>query len=326
MSEVLASLERFGELRLTDDTKQKLLLISASTIDRILAPARKAAQIKGRSGTKPGSLLKSQIPVRTFQQWDDTCPGFLEIDLVEHNGGNCRGDFICTLDAVDVSTRWNETRAVRNKAQKWVFEALMDVFSRMPFAVCGIDSDNGSEFINCHLMRFCQENSITFTRSRANKKNDSCFVEQKNWSVVRRTLGYGRFDSPGQLEMINRLYLILRLFTNYFQPVMTLLSKQRTGAKLSRRYNPALTPYQRVMSSELVPQEVKAKLTAEYLSLNPAELRRKILSIQDSLYDSLVLKGLLDEASVDGQIEGPLQTAAGPDPNLRRTDAGFATF
>lgn len=324
MPEVLASLERFGELRLDDSTRQKLLLISASTIDRILAPARKAAQIKGRSGTKPGSLLKSQIPVRTFQQWDDACPGFLEIDLVEHNGGNSRGDFICTLDAVDVSTRWNETRAVRNKAQKWVFEALMDVFSRMPFTVSGIDSDNGSEFINCHLMRFCQENRITFTRSRPNKKNDSCFVEQKNWSVVRRTLGYGRFDSFGQLEMINRLYLVLRLFTNYFQPVMTLLSKKRTGAKLSRRYNPAQTPYQRVMSSELVPQEVKARLTAEYLSLNPAELRRKILALQDSLYDSLVLKGLLDEASVEGQIEGPLQIAAGPDPNLSLHDAGFA--
>lgn len=323
MSEILASLERFEEIQLTESTKQKLLEISASTIDRILAPIKKAARIKGRSGTKPGSMLKSQIPVRTFQQWDDARPGFLEIDLVEHNGGSCKGDFICTLDAVDVATRWTETQAVRNKAQKWVFEALMEVFSRMPFNVSGIDSDNGSEFINCHLVRFCQENKITFTRSRPNKKNDSCFVEQKNWSVVRRALGYGRFESIWQLELINRLYLILRLFTNYFQPVMTLLSKQRTGAKLSRQYNVAQTPYQRIMSSELVPEDIKARLTAEYLSLNPAKLRRQILSLQDTLNDSLVLKSSFDESLVDIQAEGPLLVAAGPVLKPDFPDAGY---
>ena len=311
LPEIIASLERFGELRLAESTRGKLLTVSASSIDRILAPMRRAAQIKGRSGTRPGSLLKSQVPIRTFQEWNDAVPGFMEIDLVEHNGGTCRGDFMCTLDAVDIATRWTETQAVRNKAQKWVFDALVRIFSRLPFAILGIDSDNGSEFINAHLVRYCRENMITFTRSRPNKKNDSCFVEQKNWSVVRRTVGYSRYDSELQLRLINELYLRLRLYTNYFQPVMTLLSKHRTGAKQTRHYDVARTPYQRIMASSLISDEAKGRLTAEYLSLNPAELKRRIRFLQDSLRDTILLKESMDEALALLDPEGPQPDAAG---------------
>ncbi len=289
LPEVVPILERYGELRLASDSiRDKLLSISASTIDRALAADRKTLQIKGRSGTKPGSLLKNQIRVRTFAEWDDASPGFLEIDLVEHNGGSTRGDFICTLDAVDIATRWTETRAVKNKAQRWVFDALLDMIGRMPFAVLGIDSDNGSEFINGQLIRFCQERQVTFTRSRPNRKNDSCYVEQKNWTVVRRALGYARFDTPEQLNLINNLYAQLRLYTNYFQPVMTLVSKHRCGAKTNRQYDTAKTPYQRAMLSPEITDDVKEQLTQEYRAINPADLKRRILTLQQELQTTLL--------------------------------------
>ncbi|MEW6106817.1 MAG: transposase family protein, partial [Bacillota bacterium] len=187
MLEIVPILERRGELRLDDDTRKKLLSISAATIDRRLAQDHRRLDIKGRSGTKPGTLLKHNIPLETFSEWSDTEPGFVEIDLVGHDGGNTRGEYAQTLDVVDVATRWTETRAVKNKAQKWVFEALKHIIARIPFPVRGIDSDNGAEFTNDHLIRFCAQNRITFTRSRAYNKNGSCYVEQKNWSVVRRT-------------------------------------------------------------------------------------------------------------------------------------------
>jgi hypothetical protein len=153
-----------------------------------LAAERKRLKLKGRTGTKPGSLLKKAIPVKTFADWDDTRPGFIEIDLVAHDGGNSRGDYAQTLNAVDVATGWTQTRAVKNKAQKWVFEALQIISEAFPFPVLGIDSDNGAEFINHHLVRYCDKNQITFTRSRPYRKNDSCHIEQKNWSVVRKDL------------------------------------------------------------------------------------------------------------------------------------------
>ena len=283
LPEVVPILEKHGEISVDDDVRAKLMTISASTIDRALKADRQRLALKGRSGTKPGSLLKSQIPVRTFSEWDDARPGFIEIDLVEHNGGNPRGEFACTLDAVDIATRWTETRAVRNKAQRWVFEALMHIIECMPFALKGIDSDNGSEFINNHMIRFCRANSVTFTRSRPNKKNDSCYVEQKNWSLVRVTVGYARYDTQDQTDLLNRLYGVLRLYSNYFQPVMTLASKERNGSKVTRRYDEAKTPYQRTMLHPDIPDTVKEMLTAEYQKLNPASLRRQITQLQAEL-------------------------------------------
>ncbi len=213
------------------EVRGKLLSISASTIDRLLAPDRARLSLTGRAGTKPGTLLKHQIPVRTFSEWDDALPGFVEIDLVGHEGGVIRGEYCQTLDVTDVATGWTETRAVKNKAQVHVFAAIKEIREALPFPLLGIDSDNGSEFINNELHRYCQDKRITFTRSRAYKKNDGCYVEQKNWSVVRRNVGYARFDTLEELAVLNELYAFLREHTNFFMPSAKLLSKTRTAPR-----------------------------------------------------------------------------------------------
>lgn len=284
LREVVPILERHKELSLSDEVREKLVAMSASTIDRLLAPARKKMALKTKkSGTKPGTLLKGQIPIKTFAEWEDSEPGFLEIDLVAHAGSSATGDYAHTLDAVDVATGWTETMAVKNKAQKWVFQALEEIIRRCPFPVRGIDSDNGGEFINAHLVRYCTQHQITFTRGRPYKKNDSCHIEQKNWCVVRRTVGYARHDTEEELSALNRLYRVLRLYTNYFQPVRKLQQKERRGAKVKKSYDVAKTPYQRVLLSPQVAEDVKARLQQEYATLNPAELRRQITRLQAQL-------------------------------------------
>ena len=228
LKEMLAILQRHKEIKVTREIKKKLLRISASTIDRILKPERKKYELKGRSLTKPGTLLKHQIPIRTFSEWDEQRPGFVEIDLVGHEGGNPRGDFIQTLNVTDVCTGWTEMQAVKNKAQIWVFEALKDIRGKLPFDLLGIDSDNGGEFINDHLVRFCHEERINFTRSRSYRKNDNCFIEQKNYTIVRRYVGYARYDTEIAQKLLNELYGYLRLYVNFFQPVMKLIQKTRS--------------------------------------------------------------------------------------------------
>jgi len=288
LPEIIPVLEHHKEIELLPGVRSKLLTISAATIDRLLAPERKRLQLKGRSGTKPGSLLKNNIPIKTFADWDDTQPGFIEVDLVAHDGGNSRGDYAQTLDAVDVATGWTETRAVKNKAQRWVFEALQDMITAFPFPILGIDSDNGSEFINAHLIRYCSQHHITFTRSRPYRKNDNCHVEQKNWSVVRKTVGYLRYDQPEQLELLNQLYGVLRLYTNYFQPVLKLIKKERHGAKVKKKYDQAQTPYQRVLVSPQIPEDRKIALKEQYFMLNPASLKRQITNLQEELIQSVI--------------------------------------
>lgn len=283
LGEMVSCLERSGELHLTDNDRTRLLSISSATIDRLLAADRRRLGVHGRSGTKPGSLLKDQIPVKTFADWDDSKPGFLEIDLVGHEGGYARGDYAHTLDVVDVSTGWCEFRAVKNKAQKWVFEALMIILDRLPFGVLGIDCDNGSEFINDQLHRFCLGRQITFTRARPGKKNDNCYIEQKNWSVVRKAVGYMRYDTDEAVAKLNELYEVLRLFINFFQPSMKLQDKHRSGAKVTKTYDQARTPYQRVIESPYVADTTKEQLTAAYLALNPVQLRRTIQQLQDDV-------------------------------------------
>lgn len=284
LKEIVPVLERFGELTLTEETRGRLMEISPATIDRLLVADRRRMEIKGRSRTKPGTLLKHQIPVRTFADWDDLRPGFAEIDLVGHDGGDAVGEYAQTLDVVDVCTGWTETEAVRNKAQKWVFEALKDIEKRMPFPLLGIDSDNGSEFINGHLLRYCKENEITFTRARPYRKNDNCHVEQKNYSVVRRAVGYARYDTPEELRTLNELYGHLRLYTNFFQPVMKLREKTRTGSRVTKRYDTARTPMKRALESEHLDATVKRILVKQHEGLNPAELKRRITRLQEKLF------------------------------------------
>lgn len=283
MNEAVCVLEKFEEIKLSDNVREKVLTISASTIDRLLKDERKKFELKGRSLTKPGSLLKHQIPIRTFADWDEDKPGFAEIDLVGHEGGLLRGDYCQSLNAVDIRTTWSETVAVKNKAQKWVFKGIEEIKERLPFDLLGIDSDNGSEFINEHLLRYCAENNITFTRSRPYRKNDNCFIEQKNYSIVRRNVGYKRYDTEKELGALNELYRHLRLYTNFFQPSMKLIEKTRIGACVKKKYDTPKTPYQRVLESVYISDEIKNELKDQYVKLNPAELKRNILKLQQKL-------------------------------------------
>jgi len=283
LPEVVPRLVAHGELKVNRAVRDKLTRISASTIDRLLAPDRQKHALRGRGRTKPGTLLKHQIPVRTFSEWNGVQPGFLEMDLVAHDGGSSQGEYGQTLVATDVSTGWTEFLAVPTKAQCWVFDAIGEMRERLPFAVLGLDSDNGGEFINEQLVRYCVAERITFTRSRAGRKNDNCYVEQKNWSIVRRFVGYGRFDTAEACHGLNDLYVVLRDYVNFFLPSMKLKEKVRHGARVTKRYDRPQTPYQRVLASPQVSPTVKRRLRARYATLNPAALKREIEALQDRL-------------------------------------------
>lgn len=285
LGEIVQQLRAHGELEISDEVAELLCAISAATIDRRLGPDWKKLEVSGRSGTKPGTLLTSQIPIRTWADWDEQVPGFVEIDCVGHEGGDPSGDFCQTLTVTDIHTGWTETAAMRNKAQEWVFAALVGLSARFPFPVKGIDSDNGSEFINNHLFRYCEQQKITFTRSRSGSKNDGAHVEEKNWSVVRKTVGYHRYDTPDELKLLGQIYEVLRLQTNYFSPSQKLISKTRHGAKVTKRYDTAQTLYQRILASEKVTKKTKTALRRQYRALNPAQLRRDLLDLQDHPLD-----------------------------------------
>ncbi len=294
MGQTVESLRRHGELDIEEHITEQLVAMSAATIDRRLAGVRQSATLsRGRSLTKPGSLLKSQIPMRTWADWDENTPGFLEIDLVGHDGGDLNGQFCYTLTCTDIATGWTETRTVRNKAAKWVFGALVELQAQFPFPILGIDSDNGSEFINEHLLRWCLDNQITFTRSRPNNKNDGCHVEQKNWAIARRTVGYWRYETPGEMAVLNQIWTALSPLTNLFTPQQKLVSKTRVGAKVTKKYDIAQTPYQRLMSHPDVVDEVDAKMLAKrFQETNPAQLRREVTDLQGDLLNKVKRKNV----------------------------------
>jgi hypothetical protein len=283
LPEIVDRLRACGELDISEETRYRLVRMSAATIDRRLAPDRARWQPRGRSLTKPGSLLKSQIPIRTWADWDDARPGFVEIDLVGHEGGNPAGEFAHTLTVTDIATGWTQNRAVRNKAQKWVLAALEEIVDAFPFPVLGIDSDNGSEFINGHLLAFCTDREITFTRSRPGNKNDGCHVEQKNWAVVRQAVGYHRYTGEVQVDLLNGIYALLGDQINFFTPQQKLESKTRHGAKVIKKHDTAQTPFQRVIADPTIDIHDKAVLHGHYLTLNPAATRREILALSDAL-------------------------------------------
>ncbi len=275
LPEMVTVLERHNEMELSEETRNLLLKMSRATIDRCLQPARFEKR-KGLATTKPGSLLKKAIPIRTFSDWDDARPGFLEIDLVAHCGDSVAGQYLNTLTTVDIATGWVECLPILHRSQIMVSAAICKLRERLPFALLGLDSDNGGEFINETLYRYCLQEEITFTRSRPYKKNDQAHVEQKNWSIVRRLIGYDRFETQEELDLLEAIYEQLRFYSNFFQPVLKLTSKERVGNKMIRRYDVAATPYQRVLQSEQVPMPVKANLINLYLQLNPVTLRKEI--------------------------------------------------
>src|SRR5947209_5025720 len=288
LGEMVERLLRHNELRCDAATSKKVVRMSAATIDRLLRPERQKYQLKGRSHTRPGTLLKHQIPMRTFSDWDEQQPGFLEIDLVGHDGGVIDSHHAFTLNATDIASGWTSSTALKNKAQVWALEGVQKIKAKLPFSLLGIDSDNGSEFINESLLKYCRDHKITFTRSRPYRKNDSCFVEQKNYSVVRRAVGYQRCDTDTQLQLLNQLYEPLDLYTNFFQPSMKLQSKERHGARVKKKYDTARTPYQRLLDSNFIKEETKRHLRARYHSLNPAQLKRQIEGLQRKLLATAV--------------------------------------
>ncbi len=294
MGELVASLRRHGELDITDQVAAALAVMSAATIDRRLAADRAELTTRcGRSLTKPGSLLKSQIPMRTWADWDEHRPGFVEVDLVGHDGGDLNGEFCYTLTVTDIATGWTENRTVRNKAAKWVFAALVEVQANLPFPLLGIDSDNGSEFINHHLLTWCTDNEITFTRSRPNNSNDGCHVEQKNWAVARRTVGYWRYETPAEMGLLNQIWTALSPLTNLFTPQQKLVAKTRHGAKITKRYDTAKTPYQRLLDHPDVLDRVDAEqLTKQLRAVNPAQARRDVTDLQASLLARVAHKNI----------------------------------
>jgi len=275
LPEAIKVLERCQEITLSKDTKELLLKISSASIDRCWRPVRLQSP-HGLSTTKPGSLLKSLIPVRTFTEWDKERPGFMEIDLVAHCGNTTEGQYLNTLTCTDISTGWTDVTALPHRSQEAVSEAIYLMRQRLPFPLLGIDSDNGSEFINDMLYRYCLDEQITFTRSRPYQKNDQAHVEQKNWSVVRHTVGYDRWETGQELALLESIYHDLRLYINFFQPSFKLIAKERIGNQTLKQYDIAKTPYQRVLEQKDISLPAKARLMNLYVQLNPAELRRSI--------------------------------------------------
>jgi len=312
LPEILVSLKRHGEITIPPEIETQLCRISASTIDRLLHPYRRLGGRRPFATTKRGSLLKRSIPIRTFTDWEEDAPGYLEIDLVSHCGDSPDGLFLTTLTAVDVASGWSECIGVWGKGQQRVRAAIHRVRQRLPFPLLGIDSDNGSEFINRYLYNYCREEGITFTRSRSYKKNDSCHVEQKNWSVVRRLIGYDRYDSKVALEALNRVYNLTRLYVNFFQPDMKLVHKSRHGAKVRKVYDRAQTPYQRLLSASILSEAKAQELASTYHRLNPALLLRQINENLERLWDlaryptTRSRKGKTKEVSVTGVMRQPL--------------------
>jgi len=276
LTDLVPMLRRDGELDLIDSEAELLVAMSPATIDRRLKGARVLAGFWGRSHTKPGSLLRSQIPIRTWSEWDENKPGFVEIDLVGHEGGNSFGEFCFTLTITDVATGWTVNRSVSNKAAIHVVVAIEHASALFPFPILGIDSDNGSEFINAHLFDYCVANKITFTRGRPGNKNDGSHVEQKNWTHVRSLVGYLRFDTPAELAVLNEIWDADWQFTNLLCTQQKLISRERVGAKVIKRHDHAQTPHRRALAAGVLTPAKKASLTKARNAIRPGQLQRHI--------------------------------------------------
>jgi hypothetical protein len=282
-----ARLRELGELRVSDEVALKLKRMGSATIDRKLKHQREVLHLlRSKGGPKPGSLLKQKIPIR-LTDWDTSKMGYLEMDLVVHCGSSTFGEYINTLSTTEVSSGWWEGEAIMGKSQQSTFQALKQIRERDPIDWKGLDSDNGSEFINDILYKYCHREKLEFTRSRPSRKNDNAYIEQKNWTHVRKILGYLRYDTFAELSIINDLYHgDLRLYKNFFQPVMKLVSKERIGGRVKRKYATPKTPYQRLMDSGQISEEAKRQLNTAYLNLNPAQLKRSLDTKLEKLYQT----------------------------------------
>ncbi len=309
-------------LRLAPATERALLRISARQIDRRLRPYRQELRTRMYGRTKPGTLLKHHIPVQT-ERWNVTEPGFTEIDLVSHSGDSADGEFLHSLNVTDIHTTWVETQAVMGKSQERVRQALETITTALPFALRGIDSDNGSEFINAHLYRYCQARAIQFTRGRPYKKDDNAHIEQKNWTHVRKLVGYDRYDSPAALAALNALYADLRLLQNLWLPSVKLVKKTRVGSRLRRVYGPPQTPLDRVRLCPTATAAKVAALTRVHATLDPFALAVRIEQQQDRLYALANHRRGGRPMDAVGSVENA--QSAFPTRSLENPQSGFST-
>jgi hypothetical protein len=308
LPQLTEALERFGHLQLTEVDRGKLLSMSAATVDRLLKPDRQRLG-GGKSTTKPGNILRKQIPIRTFADWNDVVPGFLEGDLVAHCGGNIRGRFCHTLTLTDIVTTWTECAALPAKTDNSVVAAMENIQKCLPFPVLGLDTDNGSEFINYELADWCADRGITFTRAREYRKNDQAHVEEKNGSVVRRLTGYNRFEGDQACSALGQLYEAARLYINFFQPSVKLVKKVRDeGRRLQKTYDKAKTPFQRVLDSPQISKSSKNKLTKQYQTLDPVKLLAEIEKRQETLWHTA--NAPLEEPAPESPAEGDSAVSA----------------
>ena len=280
---LLEALERHKHLHLTEECRRQLLSMSVATADRLLTSHRKLSR-RGLSTTRPGTLLKQQIPIRTFEEWNETQPGFLEADLVAHCGTDIRGGYLYTLTLTDIATGWTECLPLLYRSQETVLAAIRQARLLFPFPILGIDTDNGGEFINDSVIAYCEHAHISFTRGRPYLKNDQCFVEQKNGAIVRQVVGYDRLAGEHAYRQLTELYRALRLFVNCFQPSMKLLSKQREGKKVRYIYDQAKTPLQRVLQTDVLPAEMQQELTEVARSLDLIRLFQQLEQLQQAVF------------------------------------------
>lgn len=278
-------LRQFGELQCSDTAAAKLNTVSARTIDEKLQHTKEVERMKRKYHKKIHPLLYQRVPVKVFAEQDRKALGTIQIDCVEHCGASASGEFIHTLSTTDIATGWWEGEALIGRGQERTQEAISRARRRYPFPWKEVHSDNGTEFINWHLYRYCEKEKIDFSRSRPYKKNDNCLVEQKNWTHVKKFVGYLRYDTEEELCVLNDLYHNeMGLFKNFFQPVIKLVSKERAGGKLHRKYDVPKTPYARLLESGEMSQDVQEELRRIYESLNPAALKRTIDTKLNLLY------------------------------------------
>ena len=283
LPEFINKLEKHNHINLSIETKNKLLSISSATVDRILKLEHKKNK-KNVSTTRCGGILKKQIKIRTFSDWNEIIPGFIEADLVAHCGDTVSGSFLNTLVLTDIVSGWTEFMPLLCKSEANVISGLKIAKEIFPFTILGLDTDGGSEFINYGLLKFCEAEKITFTRSRPYRSNDQAHVEEKNGSIVRRLVGYDRYEGIDALHKLTKLYSVLRLYVNFFQPSMKLCSKERQGARIIKKYEQAQTPYQRLVNSSYKSEEKIAILMEQYKHLDPIKLLKGLQCKQEEFW------------------------------------------
>jgi hypothetical protein len=301
---LIDSMTRHGHLTLSKEIRQRLNEISAATIDRLLRDVRErafAGQRRRAGGV--GNAIRRAVPIRTFSDWKDPLPGYLEVDFVEHCGGTkTDGDFVHSFVMTDIATGWTECLAMPYRSSAFVLEHIERVSRALPFPLRGLDCDNDTAFMNEAVFDFCKATGIELTRSRAYKKNDQAWVEQKNGSVVRRLVGYGRLRGLQATETLASLYEVSRLYINFFQPSFKLKSKTRHGAKVTKRYEAPLTPLERVLRSASIPEATKRRLRAQFRALDPLELLRRMREAQQHVAECSETGTASTETKSSGRI------------------------